>query len=151
MVGGAYAVVNASLANDALGGASCALFAQRFSGSVSVWRRLWGFLAETSLNLLIKNDLTERTGFEPADQLPGHGFSKPALSTTQPPLRGNANNTAARATTDPGRRLRSRRRRNSRQSASHCKGAYCRDSHGVWNLWLPPRHPLGSGMAAKGS
>jgi len=28
----------------------------------------------------------ERTGFEPADQLPGHGFSKPALSTTQPPL-----------------------------------------------------------------
>ena len=29
----------------------------------------------------------ERTGFEPADQLPGHGFSKPALSTTQPPLR----------------------------------------------------------------
>ena len=30
----------------------------------------------------------ERTGFEPADQLPGHGFSKPALSTTQPPLRG---------------------------------------------------------------
>ena len=31
--------------------------------------------------------LAERTGFEPADQLPGHGFSKPALSTTQPPLR----------------------------------------------------------------
>ena len=28
----------------------------------------------------------ERTGFEPADQLPGHRFSKPALSTTQPPL-----------------------------------------------------------------
>ncbi len=31
----------------------------------------------------------ERTGFEPADQFPGHGFSKPALSTTQPPLRSN--------------------------------------------------------------
>jgi hypothetical protein len=31
---------------------------------------------------------TERTGFEPADQgIPGHRFSKPALSTTQPPLR----------------------------------------------------------------
>jgi hypothetical protein len=29
---------------------------------------------------------TERTGFEPADQFPGHRFSKPALSTTQPPL-----------------------------------------------------------------
>ena len=29
----------------------------------------------------------ERTGFEPADQFPGHRFSKPALSTTQPPLR----------------------------------------------------------------
>lgn len=28
----------------------------------------------------------ERTGFEPADQFPGHRFSKPALSTTQPPL-----------------------------------------------------------------
>ena len=28
----------------------------------------------------------ERTGFEPADRLPGHRFSKPALSTTQPPL-----------------------------------------------------------------
>ena len=30
--------------------------------------------------------VAERTGFEPADQFPGHGFSKPALSTTQPPL-----------------------------------------------------------------
>ena len=30
--------------------------------------------------------LAERTGFEPADHLRGHGFSKPALSTTQPPL-----------------------------------------------------------------
>src|SRR5947207_14530010 len=29
----------------------------------------------------------ERTGFEPADPLRGHGFSKPALSTAQPPLR----------------------------------------------------------------
>jgi hypothetical protein len=28
----------------------------------------------------------DRTGFAPAVQLPGHGFSKPALSTTQPPL-----------------------------------------------------------------
>ena len=28
----------------------------------------------------------ERTGFEPADQFPGHRFSKPTLSTTQPPL-----------------------------------------------------------------
>ena len=28
----------------------------------------------------------ERTGFEPADHLRGHRFSKPALSTTQPPL-----------------------------------------------------------------
>ncbi len=32
--------------------------------------------------------LAERTGFEPAGQFPDHGFSKPALSTTQPPLRG---------------------------------------------------------------
>ncbi len=30
--------------------------------------------------------LAERTGFEPADGLPHHRFSKPALSTTQPPL-----------------------------------------------------------------
>ena len=37
-------------------------------------------------NLLQQQHLAERTGFEPADQLPGHGFSKPALSTTQPPL-----------------------------------------------------------------
>jgi hypothetical protein len=29
---------------------------------------------------------TERTGFEPADQFPSHRFSKPTLSTTQPPL-----------------------------------------------------------------
>ena len=29
---------------------------------------------------------TERTGFEPAEDLRPHGFSKPALSTTQPPL-----------------------------------------------------------------
>jgi len=28
---------------------------------------------------LLRNDLAERTGFEPADQFPGHGFSKPAL------------------------------------------------------------------------
>jgi hypothetical protein len=33
-----------------------------------------------------RKERAERTGFEPADQLPGHGFSKPALSTTQPPL-----------------------------------------------------------------
>jgi hypothetical protein len=38
----------------------------------------------------VTNSKAERTGFEPADQLPGHGFSKPALSTTQPPLRSNA-------------------------------------------------------------
>ena len=31
----------------------------------------------------------ERTGFEPADRFPGHRFSKPALSTTQPPLRSD--------------------------------------------------------------
>ena len=34
----------------------------------------------------LQESLAERTGFEPADQFPGHGFSKPALSTTQPPL-----------------------------------------------------------------
>ncbi len=34
--------------------------------------------------------LAERTGFEPADRgIPGHRFSKPALSTTQPPLRSH--------------------------------------------------------------
>ncbi len=32
----------------------------------------------------------ERTGFEPAEDLRPHGFSKPALSTTQPPLRHRA-------------------------------------------------------------
>ena len=37
-------------------------------------------------NVLPNKDLAERTGFEPADQFPGHRFSKPALSTTQPPL-----------------------------------------------------------------
>ena len=34
----------------------------------------------------LQESLAERTGFEPADQSPGHRFSKPALSTTQPPL-----------------------------------------------------------------
>jgi hypothetical protein len=34
----------------------------------------------------LQNTLAERTGFEPADQFPGHRFSKPTLSTTQPPL-----------------------------------------------------------------
>jgi integrase len=34
----------------------------------------------------VRESLAERTGFEPADQLPGHGFSKPAHSTTLPPL-----------------------------------------------------------------
>lgn len=29
---------------------------------------------------------TERTGFEPAEPLRAHGFSKPAHSTTLPPL-----------------------------------------------------------------
>ena len=37
--------------------------------------------------LTVPTRQAERTGFEPAVQLPGHGFSKPALSTTQPPLR----------------------------------------------------------------
>ena len=32
----------------------------------------------------------ERTGFEPAEGVNPHGFSKPALSTTQPPLRKSA-------------------------------------------------------------
>ena len=35
---------------------------------------------------MAKKNETERTGFEPADPLRDHGFSKPALSTTQPPL-----------------------------------------------------------------
>ena len=34
----------------------------------------------------LRNNQAERTGFEPADQFPSHRFSKPALSTTQPPL-----------------------------------------------------------------
>jgi len=38
----------------------------------------------------LQNTSAERTGFEPADQFPGHRFSKPALSTTQPPLQNLA-------------------------------------------------------------
>jgi hypothetical protein len=43
--------------------------------------------ARRGRQVLSVQDLTERTGFEPADRgIPGHRFSKPALSTTQPPL-----------------------------------------------------------------
>ena len=41
---------------------------------------------QTALRVGAKKNETERTGFEPADPLRDHGFSKPALSTTQPPL-----------------------------------------------------------------
>ena len=42
-------------------------------------------LASTVLASRVSLD-AERTGFEPAEDLRPHGFSKPALSTTQPPL-----------------------------------------------------------------
>ncbi len=63
----------------------------------------------------------ERTGFEPADQLPGHGFSKPALSTTQPPLRIG----------HPGSRLdrRCRRSRDFRQFGQYRKAAMVGPGH----------------------
>ncbi len=56
----------------------------------------------THVDTRCQNTLAERTGFEPADQFPGHRFSKPALSTTQPPLRAStAKNTISVGTGKP--------------------------------------------------
>lgn len=41
---------------------------------------------KATYDIFVSGSSAERTGFEPADQFPGHRFSKPALSTTQPPL-----------------------------------------------------------------
>ena len=55
---------------------------RRDSGLLTV---LWVLACAMTCQRLRKSS-AERTGFEPADQFPGHRFSKPALSTTQPPL-----------------------------------------------------------------
>ena len=67
--------------------------------------------------LLTAKSLAERTGFEPADQFPGHRFSKPALSTTQPPLQATSSSMAINRQ-QPGGVF-----RNCRYSPCRCKGS----------------------------